>query len=211
MSKLVTVLNDELAAVVQQVRGSLVTIANGAQGFGAGTIWHSDGLIITNAHVIRPLRAPEVALPNGETLRARVLALDTDNDLAALGVEASGLPTIALGDSRKLKVGEWVMALGHPYGVPNALTAGIVIGSGDHLPEMQPGRQWIALSLRLRPGHSGGPLVDVQGRLVGINTMISGPSVGFAVPVHVVKQFLKSALGSSQPRPEAADPYPMTH
>ena len=196
MGNIINALYDDLAALVERVEPSLVVIANGKMGFGAGTIWHSDGLIITNAHVISRGKL-EVMLQNGEWYPAKVLTADTDNDLAALAIEADGLPTIELGDSRAVKAGQWVMALGHPWGVPNALTAGIVIGSGDNLPEMQAGRDWIALSLRLRPGHSGGPLVDVDGKLIGINTMISGPNVGFAVPVHIVKAFLKQALGSN--------------
>jgi S1-C subfamily serine protease len=79
--------------------------------------------------------------------------------------------------------------------VRDALTAGVVIGTGDNLPEMQPGREWIALNLTLRPGHSGGPLLDMDGTLLGVNTMISGPEVGYAVPAHVVKRFLRDGLG----------------
>jgi serine protease Do len=195
MSKRLQALNNDLAAVSNQVRQSLVTITNGSESFGAGTIWHGDGLVITNAHVVRQ-RSLDVILPDGEAFPAEILAVDRHNDLAALYIEGSDLPTIELGDSRQLQPGQWVMAMGHPWGVPNALSGGIVIGMGDSLPEMAPGREWIALSLRLRPGHSGGPLVDVNGRLVGINTMISGPEVGFAVPVHVVKDFLKQKLGS---------------
>jgi S1-C subfamily serine protease len=76
-----------------------------------------------------------------------------------------------------------------------AVTGGVVIGMGGQLPELpQTGRDWLAVNLHMRPGHSGGPLVDVRGRLVGVNTMITGPDVGFAVPVHVVKAFLKEAL-----------------
>jgi S1-C subfamily serine protease len=88
------------------------------------------------------------------------------------------------------------MALGHPWGVQGAATSGIVIGKGTNLPEMPPGRDWIALSLHLRPGHSGGPLLNADGALIGINTMITGPDVGFAIPVDTVKFFLRQALGA---------------
>ena len=88
------------------------------------------------------------------------------------------------------------MALGHPWGVSGAATGGVVIGVGENLPEIpQSGREWIAVSLHLRPGHSGGPLVDDKGRLVGINTMMMGLEVGMAVPVHEVKTFLEEELG----------------
>ncbi|MDE3088361.1 MAG: trypsin-like peptidase domain-containing protein [Chloroflexota bacterium] len=194
MSDLIRQLNDEMSAAVQGVRRALVEIHNGHGGAGAGTIWHADGLIITNAHVVRRRRGLKVTLPDKRTFPARLLAHDDQHDLAALSVDATGLPTIQLGDSRLLKAGQWVMAIGHPYGIAGAVTAGIVIGEGAQLPEMAAsGREWIAVSLHMRPGHSGGPLVDIDGRLVGINTMITGPDVGMAVPVHVVKAFLRQA------------------
>ena len=142
-----------------------------------------------------------VCLPDGSILPARLLARDERRDIAALAVDAEGLPTIDLSESRNLLPGEWVMALGHPLGVSGAAAAGIVIGSGRDLPET-PGtnRDWIAVSLSLRPGHSGGPLVDAQGRLVGINTLMAGPEVGMAVPVQVVKEFLRRELGTNAVR-----------
>ena len=195
-------LNDDLALAAGSARRALVQIGNGS-GNGAGTIWHPQGLIVTNAHVIAPLggrgraarSAIQVTLPDGRVLPAQVLAFDPARDLAALSVLAEELPTIELGSSRALRPGDWVLAVGHPWGVHGAVTGGVVIGSGAHLPELPPdGRDWIAISAHLRPGHSGGPLVDVNGRLVGINTMIAGPDVGFAVPLHVVTTFLKEKL-----------------
>ena len=88
-----------------------------------------------------------------------------------------------------------MVALGFPWGVTGGATTGVVIGAGAALPEWAgDGREWIAASLHLRPGHSGGPLVDARGRLVGINTMMNGPDVGVAVPVHVAVDFLKRVL-----------------
>lgn len=195
MSDLLQELNLEMWAVVENVRCSLVQITNGRRGAGAGTIWHADGLIVTNSHVVGR-RSLRVTLPDGRTLPARLLARDASHDLAALAVEATGLPTIELGQSKRLQPGQWVLALGHPWGVAGAVTAGVVIGVGPP-PEMPlPQRELIQVGLHLRPGHSGGPLVDVHGRLVGINTMMAGPEVGLAVPVHVVKTFLQQALGS---------------
>jgi serine protease Do len=187
-------LNADLSNVVARVQRSLVHIHNGKQGSGAGTIWHPQGLIVTNAHVAgRGLL--KIDLPDGRALPAQILARDADSDLAALRVEASDLPSVQLGDSRRLRPGEWVMAVGHPWGVPGAATAGVVIGMGAEWPEMpRNGRDWVVVSLHMRPGHSGGPLVDVRGRLVGINTMINGPDVGVAIPVHVVVEFLRQAL-----------------
>lgn len=198
MTDLIQELNDALANRIDHVHESLVQISNG-RGAGAGTIWHSDGLIITNAHVIHGHQGLNVTLADGRKFPASVIAADDRLDLAALSINANDLPTIELGDSHQLKAGQWVTAVGHPWGVQGAVTSGVVIGVGDQLPEMgqmQPGREWIALSLHMRPGHSGGPVVDSTGRLVGINTMITGPDVGFAIPVHVVKTFLKDAIGA---------------
>ena len=187
-------LSGEMADVATGVRRSLVQIRNGRSGAGAGSIWHPDGLIVTNAHVAGS-RALRVNLPDGRDLPARVLAHDRGLDLAALSVEADGLPTIGLGDSRLLHPGELVFAMGHPWGIAGALTAGVVMGMGSGFPEAPRGAQeWVVANLRLRPGNSGGPMMDAEGRLVGINTMITGPEVAMAVPVHVAKEFLQDAL-----------------
>ena len=193
-------LNTELASVVETAKRSLVQVHNGGRGVGAGTIWHPEGLIVTNAHVVSGRTGSlRVTLPDGSTLPARLLARDEDRDVAALVVEAVDLPTIDVGKSRDLSPGQWVMALGHPWGVRGAVTAGVVIGVGSAWPEMPQGsREWITAALHLRPGHSGGPLIDVDGRLVGINTMMTGPDMGMAVPVHEVKVFLRDTVGSQR-------------
>jgi serine protease Do len=194
MSNLLQQLNNDMSTTVSNVRHSLVQINNGRGGAGAGTIWHEAGLIITNAHVAQR-ETLKVSLPDERTLSARLLAYDVERDLAALAVDANDLPTIELGNSKQLQPGQWVLALGHPWGVPGAVTAGVVINTGPP-PEIPTRGELIQVGLHLRPGHSGGPLVDVHGRLVGINTMIAGPDVGLAIPVHVVKAFLREALGS---------------
>ena len=197
-------LSGEMADVVARTRRSLVHIQDGRRGVGAGSIWHPDGLIVTNAHVAGSRRL-RVTLRDGRELPARVLALDSGLDLAALVVEADGLPAIELGDSRGLRPGQLVLAMGHPWGVSGAVTTGAVIGTGPRLPDTpSPEREWIVAGLRLRPGHSGGPMMDVHGRLVGINTMITGPQVAVAVPVHVAKDFLNEALRAEQSRRRAA-------
>ncbi len=185
-----------LGAVSERVLQSLVQIRNRQRGMGAGVIWHPDGLIITNAHVVDgpPDQSPglTVQLPDGRTVAARVVAVDRDQDLAALRVVTSGLTPIALGNSQQLASGDLVLAFGYPGGVTGGATAGVVIGMGAQLPELAASRrEWIAASLHLRPGHSGGPMVDNEGRLIGINTMMNGPDVGVAIPVHVVQQFLQ--------------------
>ena len=205
MSAVLEQLNLEVGDVVDKARQSLVQVHTGRRGAGSGTIWHRDGLIVTNAHVVsdsghRHGQKGElrVTLPDGTTLPARLLARDEGRDVAALLVEAKELTPIELGTSRDLQPGRWVLAVGYHWGVAGAATAGIVIGTGEDLPGTpSPAQEWIAVSLELRPGHSGGPLVDVQGRLVGVNTMMAGPEVGMAVPVHVVKEFLRRELGTT--------------
>lgn len=209
MTDLLQQFSDDLAAVGESVLQSLVQVRNGRRGAGAGTIWQADGLIVTNAHVVDGVREGRtdareplsVLLPDGRELPARVLARDPAHDLAALRVEAQGLPTIALGDSQQLHPGQIVLCLGFPWGVTGGATSGVVIGVGASLPEVrQPTQEWIAASLHLRPGHSGGPMVDAQGRLVGINTMMNGPDVGVAVPVHVAKAFVQQAMAQAYVR-----------
>lgn len=208
MSAVLAQLDQELAELSRSVHRSLVRVESGRWGAGAGTIWHPEGLVLTNAHVARR-RHQAIELRDGRRFEARLLARDPELDLAALSVEGADLPIIEVGDSRALRPGNWVMAFGHPWGVQGAATAGVVIGQGNQMPEWpefgsrrpeigrrrpQFGRDWLAVGLHYRPGHSGGPLVDHAGRLVGINTVMAGPDVGLAIPVHAVKQFLKEAL-----------------
>jgi S1-C subfamily serine protease len=195
-------LNREMAAIVDQARQSLVQIQNGRRGAGAGTVWHPAGLILTNAHVVARYSGRHyrhdlrVKLADGHTLPATVIARDKNRDLAALSVNGADLPPVELGDSRRLRPGDWVLAVGHPWGVTGAVTAGTVIATGPP-PELRwSGGDLLQVSLHLRPGHSGGPIVDDHGRLVGINMMIAGPDVGLAIPVHTVKAFLRENLGS---------------
>lgn len=195
MSELLMQLSDEISAVIERIRPSLVEIRNGQGGVGAGTVWHSEGLILTNAHVVGRHRL-KVALADGRSLPARVLAFDPAMDLAALKVDAEELTPIELGRSRRLQPGQWVLAIGHPWGVSGAVTAGVVIGLGPHPEGLMPRRDLIQVNLPLRPGHSGGPLVDARSRLIGINAMMNGPEVGLAVPVHEAKRFLRRTLGS---------------
>ncbi|MDZ4765056.1 MAG: trypsin-like peptidase domain-containing protein [Chloroflexota bacterium] len=190
-------LNIELGGVVADVQKSVVHVLNDRGGAGAGTIWHADGLIVTNAHVIRG-GTPRVRLPNGDIVEAQVIARDDMHDLAALAVEANGLPIIQPGSARNLQPGAWVFAIGHPWGVANAVTGGIIVGANKPLPELpQSGREWVLVDLKLRPGNSGGPLVDTLGRMIGVNTIMTGLASGAAVSVDAAKDFLRRTLGSN--------------
>jgi S1-C subfamily serine protease len=188
-------INDAMTAIVERVRPGLVQISNGRGGRGAGTIWHPDGLIVTNAHVLHHA-PPQITLADGHTLPARVVATNGNGDLAALAVATGGLPAIAHPAAWRLRPGHWVVALGHPWGITGAATAGMVIDVSPP-PELPHWRgEFIQVGMHLRPGYSGGPLVDGHGCLVGINTMMAGPEVGLAIPFPVVAAFLRRTLGS---------------
>ena len=184
-------INDDIADVVEQVQRSLVTVQSGRRGQGSGVIVHPDCLMLTNAHVIHRRRQLNVTLPDGETLPARLLARSQTYDLAVLRADASDLPALSFADGEDIRPGQLVLAVGNPWGVRGAVSFGNLIAAGDQL--LENGRahhDLIAASLWLRPGHSGGPLVDTSGRLLGINTMMAGPQVGVAIPVWEVKEFL---------------------
>jgi len=147
---------------------------------------------LTNAHVLHH-RSFDVIFADERSFPAKVLAIDPELDLAALSVNAHQLPALELGDSKNLRPGSLVFALGHPWGVKGAVSAGSVINIG-RAPELPTANTFIQSDLQLRPGHSGGPMIDTQGRLVGVNTMIAGPEVGLAIPVDVVKGFLAESF-----------------
>ena len=160
-----------------------ITVQGRRGGMGAGVIWSADGLIITNAHVVTG-SAAVVQLAAGRSLPAEVVARNRSRDLVALQVQATDLPAATIGDSDGLRVGELVLAVGHPLGLTGALTTGIVHAIGA-------ARQWIQADVRLAPGNSGGLLANAQGEVVGINTMIVDGR-GFAIPSQAVQRFLQT-------------------
>ena len=210
MTTLLSQLNSDLGELADRVRNSLVRVTAGGAGWGSGMVFAADGLVVTNAHVVSrkkgrwPSEELRVILPGGLIVAAKLLAKDDALDVAVLDIKQLDgtlpeLHPIELADSRSLRPGDWVMAMGHPWGVACAAAAGIVIGAGPDLPEM-PGttRDWIAVDLALRPGHSGGPLVDHRGRLVGMSTMMAGLEVGMAVPAHVIDEFVERVRAQTQ-------------
>ncbi|HET7010892.1 MAG TPA: serine protease [Anaerolineales bacterium] len=185
-------LSVDSAEMVSRAMKSVVVVHNGRRGAGAGVIWDDRGTVITNAHVVARGRL-HVRTQEGTEGEARIAAINPDLDLAALRWSGEGVP-LPRGDAHRLRAGEWVYALGNPWGVIGAATGGVVIGMGADLPEMPVrGREWLALGLHLRPGHSGGAVIDSAGRLVGINTMMTGPEVGVAIPIHIVEAFAREA------------------
>ncbi len=203
MIELTASLADATSEVVRRVQRSLVVLHNGHIGVGAGIIWgdhnnHSRGertLILTNQHVIAHGRQFRVELEDGSVYPARLLAQAPEIDLALLEIEKGGLPAALVADSHVLRVGELVLAIGHPWGQRSAVTAGLV--SGLSTAQSRDPRQSIEIirsDVSLAPGNSGGPLVNAQGAVVGINTMILGGDQGIAIPSHVAAAFVKKAL-----------------
>ena len=167
----------DLARVAERLRQSTVEVRGAGGGVGGGVVWNGDGLIVTNAHVVRePLR---VVAPDRRVLPARLIGWDPERDLAALTVGAgAGLVAALKGDPDVLRPGDLVLAVGHPGGVVGAVTVGVVhaiLERGE-----SPRRRFIQADLHLAPGNSGGPLADARGRVVGVNAMIAG---GLAVAI----------------------------
>ena len=174
-----------------------------AMAAGSGVIVDGNrGFVITNLHVIRDAQAIQVILKDGRKYAAQPLGAAPSLDLAALQIDAKGLPTLPLGDSGKLQVGDYVVAIGNPFGLGQTVTSGIVsatdrpLGQGDS-------RRFIQTDAPINPGNSGGALINLHGELVGINSALFSPSqneagagnvgIGFAIPSAVVKQVLTEA------------------
>ncbi len=177
--------------LIETLRRSVVLV-RGRDGHGAGVIWEAQGMIVTNDHVVRGDRAV-VELADGRHLEARVAARDREEDLALLRVPARDLASVSVGDSRNLRVGELIVAVGHPWGVRETATLGIVSATGPGTWLGRTRRDLLQADVRLAPGNSGGPLADARGRVVGIASMVMSPGVALAVPAHVVERFVQSA------------------
>lgn len=173
------------------------------QGTGSGSIIDSQGRILTNHHVIQKAETLQVTLANGSKYHARLVGADPDNDLAIIQIEASSeqLAVIPLGRSSDLMVGQKVLAIGNPFGLDRTLTVGVVSSLGRSL-RAQNGRLIrgiIQTDAAINPGNSGGPLLDSDGRMVGVNSAIFSPSganigIGFAIPVDTVKRVLPQLI-----------------
>jgi serine protease Do len=155
------------------------------RGVGSGFILSADGYVMTNAHVVEGADEVIVTLTDKRELKARIIGSDRRSDVALVKVEASGLPTVKIGDVNRLKVGEWVMAIGSPFGLENTVTAGIVSAKARDTGELVP---LIQTDVAINPGNSGGPLINLRGEVVGINSQIYSRTGGFmgisfAIPI----------------------------
>lgn len=174
----------------QPQRGARPNAQTPFRGLGSGFIISSDGLILTNAHVVRDARDVTVKLSDRREFTARVLGSDPSTDIAVLKVNATGLPTVRIGDVRALEVGDPVLAIGAPYGLEQTATQGIVSAKGRSLPGDNTVVPFIQTDAAVNPGNSGGPLFDGAGQVVGINAQIYSQSGGFqglsfSIPINV--------------------------
>jgi serine protease Do len=165
------------------------------QSLGSGFIISEDGYILTNAHVVSSADGIMVRLTDKRELNARVIGIDKRTDVALLKIEANGLPKVSQGDPKLLKVGEWVLAIGSPFGFDNSVTAGIVSAKGRSLPQ-ENFVPFIQTDAAINPGNSGGPLFNLKGEVIGINSQIytrNGGSMGlsFAIPIDVAMDVAK--------------------
>jgi serine protease Do len=172
--------------IAEKLRRSTVLVHSGGHASGSGVIWSSDGLLVTNAHVVRSSR-PTVQLWDGREFEAKIRSRDSRRDLAQLRISATDLPAASAADSSQLRPGELAIAIGNPMGFIGALATGVIHGVG---PLRGLGLQtWVQAEVRLAPGNSGGPLADAHGRIVGINTMVAG-RLALAIPSNTVRDFL---------------------
>jgi serine protease Do len=171
-------LSEEIENVADKVSESVVSVRSRTRGIGSGVIWASDGLIVTCSHIVRNLDELEVSLSNGKSFPAKVIGNDPYSDIALLKIQVNdkndslSLNPIEIGDSENLKAGQFVLALANPYGEYPSITEGIITSERSSLD----GSQWgtitdniVITDARLNPGYSGGPLVDVEGKMIGLN------------------------------------------
>lgn len=180
---------DELSAPRQRLETSL----------GSGVILTADGYIVTNNHVIQGADKIRVALANGQTPEAKVIGTDPETDLAILKINYIKLPSITLGNSDAMRVGDVVLAIGNPFGVGQTVTMGIVSGTGRNELGINTFENFIQTDAAINPGNSGGALINATGQLVGINTAIfskSGGSqgIGFAIPVSLARNVMQQII-----------------
>ena len=170
-------------------------------GAGSGFIVSPDGVILTNAHVVRDASEVTVKLQDRREFRAKVLGSDPKTDVAVLKIDAKNLPVVPLGRSNSLQVGEWVLAIGSPYGLESTVTAGVVSAKGRSLP--QDSTPFIQTDVAVNPGNSGGPLFNTRGEVVGINSQIYSQTGGyqglsFAIPIEVASRVKEQIMATGK-------------
>ena len=182
----------ELFRRFQQGQGRVVPRDVPVHGMGSGFILSPDGIILTNAHVVKDASEVTVKLTDRREFRAKVLGADPRTDVAVLKIDAKNLPVVKIGSTKDLRAGEWVLAIGSPFGFENTVTAGVVSAKGRSLPD-DSAVPFIQTDVAVNPGNSGGPLFNSRGEVVGINSQIYSRSggyqgVSFAIPIDVASR-----------------------
>jgi serine protease Do len=170
---------------------------------GSGFVWSNDGIIVTNNHVVEGASRITVIFSDRTELRARLIGVDPDSDVAVLRVDAKHLAAAPIGTSADLMIGETVVAVGNPFGLSGTVTTGVVSALGRSVPSKEQGRtftDFIQTDASINPGNSGGPLLNIEGKVVGINTAILGNAqgIGFAIPVDRAKKVIQDLLRYGQ-------------
>lgn len=161
------------------------------KGAGSGFIIDQKGDILTNEHVVRGADEIKVTLKDGRKFTGKVVGSDATLDLAVVKINARGLPALKLGDSSKIRPGEWVIAIGNPYGFANTVTAGIISATGRTLEDLGK-KNLIQIDAAINPGNSGGPLLNMKGEVIGINVAIvaGAQGIGFAIPINAAQEVM---------------------
>ena len=156
---------------------------------GSGFLISKDGYIVTNDHVVRDAESIQVKLSNDKVYDAKVVGGDQKTDIAVIKITAADLPVAVLGDSDKLEVGQWAIAIGNPFGLDRTMTVGVISATGRTNMGIETYENFIQTDASINPGNSGGPLLNVYGEVIGINTAIvaAGQGIGFAIPVNMAK------------------------
>jgi serine protease Do/serine protease DegQ len=156
---------------------------------GSGFLISKDGYIVTNDHVVRDAESIQVKLSNDKVYEAKVIGGDHKTDIAVIKIKADDLPAAVLGDSDKLEVGQWAIAIGNPFGLDRTMTVGVISATGRSNVGIETYENFIQTDASINPGNSGGPLLNVYGEVIGINTAIvaAGQGIGFAIPINMAK------------------------
>ncbi|MCX7596143.1 MAG: trypsin-like peptidase domain-containing protein [Fischerella sp.] len=173
-----------------------------ARGTGSGFIFKSNGLILTNAHVVFGADTVRVTLKDGRSFTGRVLGADRATDVAVVQIQANNLPIVSIGNSDQLKPGEWAIAIGNPLGLDNTVTVGIISGterSSRAFGARDRGIGFIQTDAAINPGNSGGPLLNQRGQVIGINTAIirGTQGLGFAIPINQAQQIANQLIAQA--------------
>jgi Do/DeqQ family serine protease len=174
-----------------------------SQSLGSGFVWSSEGIIVTNNHVVEGASRITVNFSDGTQVPAKLIGVDPDSDVAVLRVDAKNLLAAPIGTSTDLLIGETVIAVGNPFGLSGTVTTGVVSALGRSVPSKEAGRtftDFIQTDASINPGNSGGPLLNIEGRVIGINTMIyaNAQGIGFAIPVDRAKKVIQDILRYGQ-------------